>query len=56
MKQALLALDLDIVMLPTLNHPLVQAYVHGDIEPTESHVECLCEAIKYAKELVYSKE
>ena len=46
-------LELDIDTYPQFNHPLVQAFVGEDVEVTQMHIECLYEAIEYARRMLY---
>lgn len=56
MKHALLPIELDIDFMPQLNHPLVRAFISDDVELTESHIDAIYGAIKYADEVMYGRD
>lgn len=49
-------ISLDIDFSPQLCHPLVQAFLDPDVELSESHIQCIYEAIKMAQEMKYSQD
>ena len=44
---------IDIDFTPELNHPLVRAYIDPDVELSESHIQCIYEAIQIAQDMKY---
>lgn len=53
MKTPVVPIELDIEFLPTLNYPLVKAYVDPDVELDDCHINCIYDAIDYAKSINY---
>lgn len=47
--------NLDIDMTPQLNHPMVGMFIDPDLELTESHINCLYDAIQIAQAMVYGE-
>lgn len=55
MKSVLMPVELDIDVLPQLNHPLVKAFADIDVELSEQHVQCIYDAIEYADKVLYGR-
>lgn len=45
-------IEMDINYLPEMHHPMVKAYLGAGVEFSESHIECIYEAIQLAEEMV----
>ena len=54
--QPLIHFKPDVDQAPELNHPQVGMFFDPDVELTQAHIECLYEAIKYAKRLMYGED
>lgn len=52
----LVPLTIDIDMAPQLNHPLVGAFIDPSLSLSESHINCIYEAIQLAQEMVYREK
>lgn len=52
MKTPLQGFSLNIDITPQLVHPLVGAFIDPDLELTESHIQCIYDAVAIAQEMV----
>lgn len=52
MRTPLQGFSLNIDLSPQLVHPLVGAFIDPDVELSESHIQCIYDAIEIAQEMV----
>ena len=52
----LLPVELEIDYFPGLNHPMVKAFISGDVEISEIHINCIYDAIEYANRNLYDSD